>query len=77
MRPSEIAAGVGVVCLLLALLTWLLVNGRGPRSMRIRFSGRRLRSSPSRARTIPLGHSPHDRHYAIRDASTRLIAPLI
>jgi hypothetical protein len=48
-----------VVCLLLALLTWLLVNGREPRSMRIRFSGRRLRSSPSRARTIPLGHSPH------------------
>jgi signal transduction histidine kinase len=27
MRPSEIAAGVGVVCLLLALLTWLLVRG--------------------------------------------------
>jgi hypothetical protein len=26
MRPSEIAAGVGVVCLLLALLTWLLVR---------------------------------------------------
>src|SRR5882757_5951737 len=29
MRPSEIAAGVGVVCLLLALLTWLLVRGIG------------------------------------------------
>src|SRR5271168_3696199 len=27
MRPSEIAAGVGVVCLLLALLTWLLARG--------------------------------------------------
>ena len=27
MRPSEIAAGVGVVCLLLVLLTWLLVRG--------------------------------------------------
>ena len=27
MRPSEIAAGVGVVGLLLALLTWLLVRG--------------------------------------------------
>ena len=27
MRLSEIAAGVGVVCLLLALLTWLLVRG--------------------------------------------------
>src|ERR1700761_1948063 len=27
MRPSEVAAGVGVVCLLLALLTWLLVRG--------------------------------------------------
>ena len=27
MRPSEIAAGVGVVCLLLTLLTWLLVRG--------------------------------------------------
>ena len=27
MRPSEIAAGVGAVCLLLALLTWLLVRG--------------------------------------------------
>ena len=27
MRPSEIAAGVGVVCLLLALLTWLLMRG--------------------------------------------------
>ena len=27
MRPSEIAAGVGVVCLLLALLTWLSVRG--------------------------------------------------
>ena len=27
MRPSEFAAGVGVVCLLLALLTWLLVRG--------------------------------------------------
>jgi signal transduction histidine kinase len=27
MRPSETAAGVGVVCLLLALLTWLLVRG--------------------------------------------------
>jgi hypothetical protein len=27
MRPSEIAAGVGVACLLLALLTWLLVRG--------------------------------------------------
>jgi signal transduction histidine kinase len=27
MRPSEIAAGIGVVCLLLALLTWLLVRG--------------------------------------------------
>jgi hypothetical protein len=27
MRPSEIAAGVGVVCLLLALLTWLFVRG--------------------------------------------------
>ena len=26
MRLSEIAAGVGVVCLLLALLTWLLVH---------------------------------------------------
>jgi DAHL domain/His Kinase A (phospho-acceptor) domain len=30
MRPSEIAAGVGVVCLLLALLTWLLVRGIAP-----------------------------------------------
>jgi DAHL domain len=27
MRPSEIAAGVVAVCLLLALLTWLLVRG--------------------------------------------------
>ena len=27
MRPSEIAAGVGAVCLLLALLTWLLARG--------------------------------------------------
>ncbi len=27
MRPSEIAAGVGAVCLLLALLTWLLMRG--------------------------------------------------
>ena len=27
MRLSEIAAGVGVVCLLLALLTWLLMRG--------------------------------------------------
>jgi signal transduction histidine kinase len=27
MRPSEIAAGVGVVCLLLTLLTWLLMRG--------------------------------------------------
>jgi hypothetical protein len=27
MRPSEVAAGVGVVCLLVALLTWLLVRG--------------------------------------------------
>ena len=27
MRRSEIAVGVGVVCLLLALLTWLLVRG--------------------------------------------------
>ena len=27
MRPSEIAVGVGVVCLLLAFLTWLLVRG--------------------------------------------------
>jgi DAHL domain len=27
MRPSEIAAGVGVVCLLLGLLTWLLIRG--------------------------------------------------
>jgi hypothetical protein len=27
MRPTEIAAGVGVVCLLLALLTWLLARG--------------------------------------------------
>jgi signal transduction histidine kinase len=27
MRPSEIAAGVGVVCLLLAVLTWLLMRG--------------------------------------------------
>jgi hypothetical protein len=27
MRRSEIAVGVGVVCLLLALLTWLLARG--------------------------------------------------
>src|SRR5271156_5355343 len=27
MRPSEMAAGVGAVCLLLALLTWLLMRG--------------------------------------------------
>jgi signal transduction histidine kinase len=27
MRPSEIAVGAGIVCLLLALLTWLLVQG--------------------------------------------------
>jgi signal transduction histidine kinase len=27
MRPSEIAAGVGAVCLLFALLTWLLMRG--------------------------------------------------
>ena len=27
MRLTEIAAGVGVVCLLLALLTWLLMRG--------------------------------------------------
>jgi hypothetical protein len=52
MRPSEIAGGVGVVCLLLALLTWLLVRGIATDGLSTKGRGVAPRSALNNAATI-------------------------